>query len=165
MAPERARGRAGLWFFGVLVVAVGGIGAFLVGLSLTQYRDAGLFEDRAVEVRADIIFATETKVLRNPAYTKAEVSFTPPGGDLAPVFAEIIDCPEGRVSPDDGSVEVLYDPADATDVRLRECLDKGYKLSLISGIGLIALDLGILFSIRRGRRQAPALERMGPVDQ
>jgi hypothetical protein len=108
-----------------------------------------------VKVRANVVFATEYEVARrSPDYTKAQVSFSTPGGDIAPVFAEIIDCPESRLEPDAESVDVLYDPARETDVRMPECLDKSYKLSLFAGAGLLLVAVGLLVAIAKGGGRA-----------
>lgn len=127
---------------------------YLFGLAVKQRSEASDFADRATEVEARIVFATETKVLRNPEYTKAQIAFTTEGGSIGPVFAEVIDCPEARVPVDAASVTVVYDPANESDVRLPECLDKGYKLSLALGTVLLALAVAVFMSIRKTRRGA-----------
>lgn len=139
----RTRARAVVLFV-ALGVLCAGTGAYLVRLGLDQRAEAGTFAERAVEARARVVFATETKVLRNPAYTKAQVGFTTPGGGIGPTFAEVTDCPEARIDPDADHVDVLYDPADESDVRVPGCLGKSYMLSLVGGGGLLALGAVVL---------------------
>lgn len=145
--------------FVVLALVLGAAGVALVGLALRQRsQDAG-FSARAVEVQARILSATETRVRRNPPYTKAQISFTTPGSG-GPTFAEITDCPEARVAPEADVVQVLYDPADESDVRVPGCVDKNFKLYLALGGLLLVVDVVFIASIASGRRRARDMNRL-----
>ncbi|MFN2390119.1 MAG: DUF3592 domain-containing protein [Actinomycetota bacterium] len=148
-----------------MLVAVGALGVFLIGLAVKQRNaDAG-FSARAVEVEARVLSATETRVRRNPASTRAQVSFSTPD-EVAPAIGEVIDCPEARVPVDAEVIRVLYDPTNRTDIRVPGCVDKDFKLFLALGILVLALDAAIFAAIRKARRTtdlpAPVVEVTDP---
>ena len=156
---DAPRSRRGALVVLALVVVLAGSGAYLVRLGFQQRDEAAAFAERAVRTRARVLFAEETRVGRNPPYTRARGAFTVPGGRIGPTFADVVDCPEARIEPDAEFAVVLYDPADETDVRPAGCLHKGSNLSLF--VGALSLLVALASAVagvtsRRARRAAGA---------
>jgi hypothetical protein len=152
--PDRARRNAI-----VIIVVLGAIGVLLVGYALRQRSAAAAYAERAVAVEARVISATERKVGRNPANTKAQVAFTTPG-TVGPTFGEVVDCPEDRIPPDADAARVLYDPEDVTDIRVPGCVDKDFKLFLALGGVVLALDVLIVVGVIASRRRSADLQQV-----
>lgn len=143
----------------VITVVLGAIGVFLVGYALRQRSAGAAYAERAVSVEARVLSATETKTRRNPAYTKAQVTFTTPG-TTGPTFGEVIDCPEERIQLEADTVRVLYDPDDVTDIRVPACVDKDFKLFLALGGVVLALDVLFVVGLVQSRGQSADLQQV-----
>ena len=154
VAPNRAKRNAL-----VMTVVMGTIGVFLVGYALQQRGAAAAYAERAVSVEARVLSATEMKTGSDPAYTKARVAFTTPG-TVAPRFGDVIDCPDERIPLDADTARVLYDPDHVIDIRVPGCADKDFKLFLVLGGVVLALDVLFVVGLVKSRGQSADLQQV-----